>query len=173
MADTGRFSSGAVARCQQLAPAVAVPETKPNQDHPYHWCHIRYEPEQDHYRCSQSQVLKRRQRLLNRRTPAKLYMAEAATCRRCPAFGVCTTGRLGRTITISDVAEALERHRVWMRREEAREALCRRPGLIEPFFGQIKERLGDRRFLLGGLEAVSAEWSLLAIAFNLRALAKY
>ncbi len=173
VADAGYFASGAVERCQQLGVSVAVPEAKPDEDHPYHWRRFRYEPERDRYRCPQGQVLERRQRRLNRRTPAKLYQAEAEACRGCPAFGVCTSARSGRTITISDAAEALERHRVWMRSAAAREALRRRPGLIEPVFGQIKERLAGRRFLLRGLEAVAAEWSLLAVAFNLKALAKY
>lgn len=117
--------------------------------------------------------MKRRQRHRNRRTPAKSYQAEAEICRRCPAFSVCTTGRSGRIITVSDAAEALERHRTWMQTDEAQAALRRRPGLIEPVFAQIKEHLAGRRFLLRGLEAVSAEWSLLAVAFNLKALAKH
>ena len=173
VADAGYFAAGAVERCQERGMPVAVPEPKPDEDHPYHWRHFTYEPDEDRYRCPQGQLLKRRQRRLNRRTPAKLYMAEAEVCRRCPAFGVCTTGRLGRTITISDAAEALERHRVWMGSAEARAAMRRRPGLIEPVFAQIKERLGGRRFLLRRLEAVAAEWTLLAVAFNLKTLAKY
>jgi hypothetical protein len=41
---------------------------------------------------------------------------------------------------------------------------------VEPAFGIIKEQQAGRRFLLRGLDNVRAEWSLLAVAFNLRML---
>ena len=57
-----------------------------------------------------------------------------------------------------------------MSTDEAAEAYRRRQGLVEPVFGIIKEQHGGRRFLLRGLGNVSAEWSLLATAFNLKTL---
>lgn len=45
-----------------------------------------------------------------------------------------------------------------------------RKTVVEPVFGQIKECLGFRRFLLRGLERVRAEWSLICTAHNLRKL---
>ena len=41
---------------------------------------------------------------------------------------------------------------------------------MEPVFGIIKEQQGERRFLLRGVGNVTAEWTLLATAFNLRTL---
>jgi transposase len=41
---------------------------------------------------------------------------------------------------------------------------------VEPVFGQIKEAMGFRRFLLRGLERVRSEWSLICTAHNLRKL---
>jgi hypothetical protein len=38
-------------------------------------------------------------------------------------------------------------------------------------FGQIKEALGFRRFLLRGFDRVSDEWRLVCAAFDLRKLA--
>ncbi|MCY4670711.1 MAG: transposase, partial [Rhodococcus sp.] len=67
----------------------------------------------------------------------------------------------------------LEQHRRWMQTERAEAVLRRRPGLIESVFGIIKERQAGHRFLLRSIEAVEAEWSLLATAFNLRALSKH
>jgi transposase len=45
-----------------------------------------------------------------------------------------------------------------------------RKQLVEPVFGQIKECLGLRRFLLRGIEKVRSEWSLICTAHNLRKL---
>ena len=42
---------------------------------------------------------------------------------------------------------------------------------VEPVFGQIKEALGFRRFLLRGYEKVRAEWQLICAAFDLKKLA--
>jgi transposase len=42
---------------------------------------------------------------------------------------------------------------------------------VEPVFGQIKEAMGFRRFLLRGYEKVSAEWLMVCAAFDLRKLA--
>ena len=65
---------------------------------------------------------------------------------------------------------ALRRHRVWMSTDEAKDAYKQRKPLVEPVFGIIEEQLAARRFLLRGMVNVSAEWTLLATAFNLRTL---
>ena len=57
-----------------------------------------------------------------------------------------------------------------MSTKEAKGAYRRRMQLVEPVFGIIKEQQQAQRFLLRGLPNVAAEWSLLAIAFNLRTL---
>jgi transposase len=41
---------------------------------------------------------------------------------------------------------------------------------VEPVFGIIKEVMGFRRFSLRGLEKVTLEWDLVAVAFNLKRL---
>jgi len=47
-----------------------------------------------------------------------------------------------------------------------------RKAVVEPVFGQIKERRGLRRFLLRGLEKVSAEWKIICLTHNLLKLFK-
>ena len=42
-----------------------------------------------------------------------------------------------------------------------------RKAVVEPVFGQIKERRGLRRFLLRGLEKVSAEWKIICLTHNI------
>ena len=72
--------------------------------------------------------------------------------------------------TMGPYDAALRRHRVWMSTNEAREVYKRRKPLVEPVFGSIKEQLAALRFLLRGFSNVSAEWTLLGTAFNLRTL---
>ena len=54
-----------------------------------------------------------------------------------------------------------------LRTKKGRETYSKRKHIIEPVFGQIKEARGFRRFLLRGLENVSAEWDMICLTHNL------
>lgn len=54
-----------------------------------------------------------------------------------------------------------------LRTKAGRRHYARRKAIVEPVFGQIKEARGFRRFSLRGLEAVQAEWQLVAAVHNL------
>jgi hypothetical protein len=41
---------------------------------------------------------------------------------------------------------------------------------VEPIFGIIKEAMGFRRFSMRGLSKVALEWTLVALAYNLKRL---
>ena len=45
-----------------------------------------------------------------------------------------------------------------------------RKQVVEPVFGQIKQAMGFRQFLMRGLAKVKAEWQLVCLAHNLRKL---
>lgn len=45
---------------------------------------------------------------------------------------------------------------------------AKRKCTVEPVFGIIKQELGFRQFSLRGLDAVTGEWKLVAMAFNLK-----
>ena len=81
-----------------------------------------------------------------------------------------TNGSRRRSLVIGPYDTALRRHRAWMATNEAQSALKMRKQLVEPVFGIVKEQQGGRRFLLRGIDNVTAEWTLLATAFNLRTL---
>ena len=173
LADAGYFSAANLAACAARATPVAIPEARCPTAHPYHHSRFAYDPGADCYQCPEGRLL-RFQRLKHRRKRAsvRVYAAAAADCLACPAFGRCTTSTQGRRIEVSLHADALTAHRHWMQTAGARDAFRRRKQLIEPVFGIIKEQQAGRRFLLRGLEAVRSEWTLLAVAFNLRTLAK-
>ena len=48
-----------------------------------------------------------------------------------------------------------------------------RKHIVEPVFGQIKRVRGFRKFLLRGLELVSAEWQLICLTHNLLKIWRY
>ena len=59
-----------------------------------------------------------------------------------------------------------------MKTEEGKKLYARRKSTVEPVFGIIKEVIGFRRFMLRGLDAVTGEWNLVCIAFNLKRMCK-
>lgn len=57
-----------------------------------------------------------------------------------------------------------------MKTVDGKKFYAKRKSTVEPVFGIIKEVMGFRRFMLRGLKAVSGEWNLVCIAFNLKRL---
>jgi IS5 family transposase len=57
-----------------------------------------------------------------------------------------------------------------LKTEVGKQFYAKRKSTVEPVFGIIKEVMGFRRFLLRGLNAVTGEWTLVCIAFNLKRL---
>ena len=53
------------------------------------------------------------------------------------------------------------------RTKKGRAEYARRKVIIEPVFGQIKEALGFRNFLLRGLKKMQGEWNLICLTHNL------
>jgi hypothetical protein len=68
-----------------------------------------------------------------------------------------------------DAVAAME-HR--LQTEAGKEFYAKRKSTVEPVFGIIKEVMGFRRFMLRGFEAVTGEWKLVCIAFNLKRLCR-
>ena len=54
-----------------------------------------------------------------------------------------------------------------LRTRAGRASIKRRQAVVEPVFGILKEQRGMRKFRRRGLAAVSTEWMLAAIAYNL------
>jgi transposase len=67
----------------------------------------------------------------------------------------------------SPEASAKEKMRHKLRSATGKALYAARKQIVEPVFGQIKAARGIRRFLLRGLEKVSAEWQLICLTHNL------
>ena len=98
---------------------------------------------------------------------------QAQNCNGCPIHGQCHKSKDNRIIEVS--------HRLNELKARVRERLLSEQGEIhrrkrsidvEPVFGILKQNKGFRRFLLKGLDKVNIEFGLLAMAHNLKKLAK-
>jgi transposase len=124
---------------------------------------FRYDAGADVYHCPGGAQLKRRAQGTCR-GKIVLHYANAAACRQCPLKQACTSGK-NRDIRRLPNEEVVERaaQRLAQRQDMA---VLRRQS-VEHVFGTLKE-WGHGAFLMKGLEKVRAEFSLSALAYNLR-----
>ncbi len=122
-----------------------------------------YDAEADVYVCPAGQRLARGA-LARSRGKARLLYYHKAHCAHCGLKRQCTSGSyrvIARRLNEA-VVEATAR-----RVQAHPEKVARRKGLVERVFGTLR-LWGHDRFLLRGLERVRAEFSLSALAYNLR-----
>ena len=65
-------------------------------------------------------------------------------------------------------AEPIDKMRNKLKTVEGRKVYAQRKSTVEPVFGIIKHVLGFRQFFLRGLEAVTGEWTLVSMAWNMK-----
>ncbi len=98
---------------------------------------------------------------------------QAQNCDGCPLRGACHKSKNNRIIEVShrlNELKAMVRERLLS--EKGIMHRKKRPVDVEPVFGMLKQNKGFRRFLLKGLDKVGIEFGLLALAHNLKKLAK-
>ena len=124
---------------------------------------FRYDPVSDAYYCPAGQRLSRGYEHRYRGKDVVRYYNGRA-CRECSLKGQCTHS-LMRMISRRKNEAVVERQKQRMvaRPEMAR----RRKSIVEHVFGSLRN-WGHDRFLMRGLENVRAEFSLSALAYNLR-----
>lgn len=143
-------------------------------DKRYPKSHFDYDPEQDHYRCPQGEVLHYLHAYKgNDNTPGyRLYGSKA--CGQCAHRAACTQSAKGRQIKRYASDDAKDALRKKMQDPEIRGRYCKRQGMVEPVFGHLRYQQGLNRFRRKGLAGVRLEFSLHALAYNLsRAVAQW
>ncbi|MDH3330605.1 MAG: IS1182 family transposase [Desulfobulbaceae bacterium] len=69
---------------------------------------------------------------------------------------------------LPDNASSTEVMKHYLKTPEGKQLYGKRKSTVEPVFGIIKHVMGFRQFFLRGFEAVSGEWTLVSIAWNLK-----
>jgi transposase len=169
LADKGYHEADQLAACEEAGLETYVPDqgktsgrSKDGQQ-VFPKTAFTYQPVEEVYQCPAGQILQRSKKNLNRGKERVLYSNPAA-CRSCELKARCTAGAY-RMIGRRTQEAAVERA---ARRVAAHpEKVARRKAIVEHVFGSL--RLGGHdRFLLRGLDKTRAEFSLSALAYNLR-----
>ncbi len=166
VADRGYFKSEDMEACDKagLTPHVPRPQRGSSvSDGFFRKDEFRYDPEQDAYICPAGQVLSTRYES-KLRDLKKVDYANRAACPVCPLRSRCTNDF--RKVSRLENEAVLDR--MAARLKERPDILERRREIVEHPFGSIKQWMGQGAFLMKGLEKVRAEFSLTALAYNLR-----
>ncbi len=137
---------------------------------PFHRNTLHYNAEGDFFICPMGQKMthcatETKRTKTGFEQTVKVYQAQR--CEGCPLRGQCHKGTANRTIRVNHKAEHF--------RQKAKKRLNSLRGIqmrkqrnvdVESVFGHIKQNRHFRRFMLTGLEGVSTETGLLAIAHN-------
>ena len=150
-------------------------QTKSYQQNRFLKENFSYDPVTDSYGCPNDErlIFKGKHQQTHKRTGYKsvVKIYECNNCPGCPLYQQCCKSTKGNNRKI-EVNEKLEEFKQQARENlhtELGQALKKRRSIeIESCFGDIKHNMGFRRFHLRGLSKVKTEFTLVAMAHNLR-----
>ena len=99
----------------------------------------------------------------------KIYQAKKAECDECRYKSQCCNSKKGlaRTINTDDKEPLRQKMNKKMEEDSAKEVYKKRKEIVEPVFGQIKNK-GFRGFSLRGYEKAKGEFSLVCAVHNIK-----
>lgn len=133
---------------------------------------LHYNKEQDYYVCPMGQHMEliatsTRTTTTGYQQTSKKY--EARNCEGCPLRGVCYKAKGNRVIEVNENLLRLKKQADdLLKSEEGIKKRKQRCCDVEPVFGNIKYNHHFKRFMLRGIDKVTVETGLIALAHNLR-----
>jgi len=166
-ADRGYFKIEDIEACEQagMEPYVPRPQRGPSvKAGLYRKDEFSYDPATDSFLCPAGQRLHPFSSSLLRGLK-KINYANRAACRDCPLRSQCT-GNQFRSVSRLENEAVLDRMQARLAKHP--DIPDRRRETVEHPFGTIKQWMNQGAFLMRGLEKVRGEFSLTALAYNLR-----
>jgi transposase len=167
VADKGYFKIEDIEACEKagMEPYVPRPQRGPSvRAGFFRKDEFKYDPETDSFTCPAGQRLTPYSSSALRQLK-KINYANRKACRDCPLRARCTDNQF-RTVSRLENEAVLDR--MQERLAKRPEVLNQRRETVEHPFGSIKQWMNQGAFLMRGLEKVRGEFSLTALAYNLR-----
>jgi len=167
VADKGYFKIEDIEACEKagMEPYVPRPQRGPSvRKGLFRKDEFKYDPETDSFTCPAGQRLTPYSSSALRQLK-KINYANRKACRDCPLRARCTDNQF-RTVSRLENEAVLDR--MQERLAKRPEVLNQRREVVEHPFGTIKQWMNQGAFLMRGLEKVRAEFSLTALAYNIR-----
>ncbi len=158
-------------------PSYQAEQKQSYRQNPFLKDNFRYDAATDSYTCPNEKQLTLQSSYLqtHKRTGYQSALKEyqCNDCRECPFYQQCcksTTGE-NRLIKVNEKLDAYKQQARENLNSETGSSLTKQRCIeIESCFGDIKHNMGFRRFHLRGIKKVETEFSLVAMAHNLRKL---
>src|SRR5690348_9507829 len=167
VADRGYFKIEDIEACEKagIDPYVPRPQRGPSvRAGLFRKDEFRYDPTSDSFLCPAGQRLHPYSSSLLRGLK-KINYRNSQACRDCPIRSQCT-GSQFRCVSRLENEAVLDRMQA--RIAQRPDILDKRRETVEHPFGSIKQWMNQGAFLMRGLEKVRGEFSLTALAYNLR-----
>jgi transposase len=167
VADRGYLKIEDIEACETagIDPYVPRPQRGPSvREGLFRKDEFRYDPASDSYLCPAGQVLQTYSSSLLRGLK-KINYANKAACPDCPIRSQCTRNSF-RMVSRLENEAVLDRMDARMTQHP--DILQQRREIVEHPFGSIKQWMNQGAFLMRRLRKVRAEFSLTALAYNLR-----
>ena len=167
IADKGYSSAREVEACvvANITPYVPKPETSANKALGLFTKNdFRYDSARDLYVCPAGEELTFRHGAREKGRDIRYYRTYA--CKRCELRTKCTRNKQSRRISRSANEHVLEQMNERVAANP--DLMRRRKAIVEHPFGTIKRWMNQAYFLMRGLKNVRAEFSLSALAYNLK-----
>lgn len=136
------------------------------KDSPFSKDKFLWNSQHNQYICPEGKVLKY-SRFKKEKNHYAYRVENAKDCLRCPHFGLCTQSKNGRQIIRLKNEELKKKLEARYSSSEGQTIYKKRKSRAELPFGHIKHNIDGRYFLLKGLEAAKAEFSILTSCFNI------
>lgn len=169
-ADAGYFTIEELEKIDSATKSVLVPskdQVSEKEPAPFSKNDFTYDKDEDCYYCPEGQRLIFRRFQDKKRKKRDYRVADAAICKACRHYGVCTPSKQGRTIVRHSSEDVKERIQRRYEQAEFQALYKRRKARVEHPFGYMKKDLGFRQFSLRGRPGAKAETAMLATCFNL------
>jgi transposase len=156
---------------QTLVAIPAIGRKSQAPDPAYNVEHFTYSKDNDQYTCPQGHILTSNGSWYRARN-YKFKQYKTTACRYCPVRQLCTTAKHnGKILQRSEFTQYI--HDNAARVAANPELYKRRQAIVEHPFGTIKRQWGfDHIITKKGLKAASADFGLIAIAYNLKRIIK-
>jgi hypothetical protein len=146
-------------------PAIGRKSQAP--DPAYNVEHFKYYKASDSYQCPQGHQLKSNANWYKARN-YKFKQYKTSACKSCPVRSQCTTSKAnGKIVQRSEYKEYIEAN--FKRVQQLPEIYKKRQAIVEHPYGTIKRQWGfDHIITKKGIQSASADFGLMAIAYNLK-----
>ncbi|AGC78558.1 IS1182 family transposase [Nonlabens dokdonensis] len=146
-------------------PAIGRKSQAP--DPAYNVEHFKYDKASDSYQCPQGHELKSNGNWYKARN-YKFKQYKSSACKSCPVRSLCTTSKAnGKIVQRSEYKQYIEAN--FKRVQQQPEIYKKRQATVEHPYGTIKRQWGfDHIITKKGIQNASADFGLIAIAYNLK-----